>query len=37
MSAISMMPAFNACTSSPLPGTTVTTDTSAVLTMSTSS
>ena len=37
MSAISMMPALSACTSSPVPGTTVTTDTSAVRTMSTSS
>ena len=36
-SAISMMPALRACTSSPAPGTTVTIDTSAVRTMSTSS
>ena len=37
MSAISMMPALSACTSSPVPGTSTTIDTSAVRTMSTSS
>ena len=37
MSAISMIPALSACTSSPAPGTRVTIDTSAVRTMSTSS
>ena len=37
MSAISMMPALSACTSSPVPGTSVTIDTSAVRMMSTSS
>ena len=37
MSAISMMPALSACTSSPLPGTSITIETSAVRTMSTSS
>src|SRR4051812_5531666 len=37
MSAISMMPAFRAWTSSPVPGTSVTIDTSAVRMMSTSS
>ena len=37
MSAISMMPALSACTSSPDPGTRITIDTSAVRTMSTSS
>jgi hypothetical protein len=37
MSAISMMPALSACTSSPVPGTIVTTEMSAVRTMSTSS
>ena len=37
MSAISMMPAFSACTSSPVPGTRTTTEMSAVRTMSTSS
>ena len=37
MSAISMMPALSACTSSPVPGTSTTIETSAVRTMSTSS
>ena len=37
MSAISMMPALSACTSSPVPGTSITIETSAVRTMSTSS
>ena len=37
MSAISMMPAFSAWTSSPVPGTRTTTEMSAVRTMSTSS
>jgi len=37
MSAISMMPALSACTSSPVPGTSVTIDRSAVRMMSTSS
>ena len=37
MSAISMMPALSACTSSPVPGTSTTIETSAVRMMSTSS
>ena len=37
MSAISMMPALSACTSSPVPGTSITIETSAVRAMSTSS
>ena len=37
MSAISMIPAFSACTSSPAPGTSITIEMSAVRTMSTSS
>ena len=37
MSAISMMPALSACISSPVPGTSVTIETSAARTMSTSS
>ncbi len=37
MSAISMMPALSACTSSPLPGTVITIEISAVRTMSISS
>ena len=37
MSAISMMPALSACTSSPVPGTSTTTEMSAVRTISTSS